>query len=234
MKIKSWCGSSPKTQLSVAPTSLCWMVLVLPLRTPVFILPTWHSRLFLFFLPSCSPPTGHPGPPLLLAWWRLAPTSKRILSSDDSWTCSASHSPMCFQFLASPPTFMAFILPWDGTFCKHPAIFWPISPWCVFIMLPQLVSLLPIWIPPLSALLTSLSRAPFPGDCCSSPGWACLSLHLLSITFIWPIYHAVWWQLSIKHSYCWQFYGWNCVTSTFTCWSPSFSVTVFGGKAFRM
>lgn len=65
MKIKSWCGSSPKTQLSVAPTSLCWMVLVLPLRTPVFILPTWHSRLFLFFLPSCSPPTGHPGPPLL-------------------------------------------------------------------------------------------------------------------------------------------------------------------------
>ena len=169
MKIKSWCGSSPKTQLSVAPTFLCWMVLVLPLHTPVFILPTWHSRLFLFFLPSCSPPTGHPGPPLLLAWWWLAPTSKRILSSDDSWTCSASHSLMCFQFLASP-TFMAFILPWDGTFCKHPAIFWPISPWCVFIMLPQLVSLLPIWIPPLSALLTSLSRAPFPGECCSNPG----------------------------------------------------------------
>ena len=93
MRIKSWCGSSPKTQLSVAPTSLCWMVLVLPLHTPAFILPTWHSRLFPFLLPSCSPPTGHPGPPLLLAWWPLAPTSKRILSFDDSWTCSASPQP---------------------------------------------------------------------------------------------------------------------------------------------
>lgn len=109
MKIKYF-GVAFKTHLSVAPTSFCWVILMLPLPTPVLILPTWHSRLCLFLLPSCSPPTVIQDLLDYLPDDRLPPHPRGLSTLLAAGSALPSHS-LCFQFLASSPTSAAFTLP---------------------------------------------------------------------------------------------------------------------------